>query len=403
MVRDWEAIGDAMSMHLHERIPELAADHDPALLAETRASCGANVGQILRALAHGEPVEILVTPPEAAEYARGFVRRDLPISVLLRAYRLGQGFFWDRWTATLSERTPAGSEQSEAIAASSRWIFDYIDQICSDLVDVYATAREHWARTPAAVRAETARRLLSGELRDPREASRLLGYELQRRHHTGLVLWTSLKNGGGELAALERAAAEAAEALGASDSLVVLSGASHVWAWCSGLTDPALDPETVLQALAPADGLRISVGRVGKDLVGFRDSHLEAAAAARIAVLASRRAKPVTFYDEVEVVSLLSQDLERARAFIRRELGDLGGAEPSTARLRETMLVLLEEGMSNSRAARRLFVHNNTVVYRAARAQELLGHRLTERRIQITTALMLAQTLGESVLGPESQ
>jgi DNA-binding PucR family transcriptional regulator len=106
----------------------------------------------------------------------------------------------------------------------------------------------------------------------------------------------------------------------------------------------------------------------------------------------------VTLYDDVEVVSLLSEDLERARAFIRHELGELAGSQQSVARLRETMLVLLEEGMSNSRAARRLYVHNNTVVYRAARAQELLGHRLVDRRIQVTAALMLAQTLGYAAL-----
>ena len=59
--------------------------------------------------------------------------------------------------------------------------------------------------------------------------------------------------------------------------------------------------------------------------------------------------------------------------------------------------------MSNSRAAQRLHVHPNTVAYRTARAQELLGHRLADRRIQVTSALMLAQTLGEVVLdGGES-
>jgi hypothetical protein len=398
LLPDAVAIADAMANVLHERIPELAADRDQALQAETRASCLANVGQVLRALSRGESLDHLVTPPEAVEYARGYVRRDLAVTVLLRAYRLGQAFFWERLAAALSEAAAGGALQGDALPATSAWLFEYVDRISSDLVAVYGAEREHWARTPAAMRAETARALLSGELRDAHQASRLLGYELTRRHHTGVVLWHSLGEHAGELSALERIAADAAEVLGASDSLTVLSGASQLWLWCSGLTAPDAAHAAALRGIPAIDGIRIAVGRTASDLAGFRRTHLEASAAARVALLAGPVAESVTLYDDVEVVSLLCEDLERARAFIRHELGELASSEQSVARLRETMLVLLEEGMSNSRAARRLYVHNNTVVYRAARAQELLGHRLVDRRIQVTAALMLAQTLGDAAL-----
>jgi DNA-binding PucR family transcriptional regulator len=135
-------------------------------------------------------------------------------------------------------------------------------------------------------------------------------------------------------------------------------------------------------------------------LDGFRRSHFEARAAARVGVLAGSRAAAVTMYDDVELVSLLSGDVERARAFVQDELRGLAGPGKPVARLRETMLVLLEEGMSNAHAAERLFVHHNTVVYRTARAQELLGRRIVDRRFQVTAALMLAQTLGDALLEP---
>jgi hypothetical protein len=393
-----DEIADEMAVQIHARIPELAADYDGALVAETRSSCRSNVGQVLRGLGRSEHVDHLVTPPEAVEYARGYVRRELPVAVLLRSYRIGQGYFWERWAAAMSEQTADGPALTEALSSSSRWVFDYMDLITTDLVAVYAEARDHWSRTPAALRADTARGLLGGKLKDAREASRLLGYELQRRHHTGLVIWQSLEEYAGDPHGLEAAAGQTADALGAGDSLKVTSGASELWLWCSGMSAPEGDLTERLSDLQLAAGVRIAVGRVGTNLAGFRESHLEAAAAARIAVTAGARSQPVTFYDEVEVVSLMSQDLDRARAFVRHELGGLAGADQSIARLRETMLVLLEEGMSNSRAARRLYVHNNTVVYRAARAQELLGHKLAERRIQVTAALMLTQTLGDSVL-----
>jgi DNA-binding PucR family transcriptional regulator len=405
LVADSDAIADGMAYHLHDRIEALAAENDPALLAETRASCRSNVGQLLRSFARGETIQNIVTPPEAVEYARGYVRRGLPLAALLRAYRLGQAYFWQRWEAALTEtvaqangRSPNPARLTEALAASSAWVFDYIDAVCNDLVEVYGAARENWARSPAAVRAETARHLLSGEIADARHASHLLGYELHRRRHTGLVLWQELQERAGGIAQLQRVAGEVAEALAASDSLVVLSGASELWVWCSDLAPSGIDVATALSELPSAWGVRIAVGRTAEDLAGFKQTHVEAAAAARVAVLAGEKASPVSFYDDLEVVSLLSQDLERARELVRHELGDLAKPELAAARLRETMLVLLEEGMSNSRAAKRLYVHNNTVVYRAARAQELLGHRLADRRIQVTTALMLAQTLGDAVL-----
>jgi DNA-binding PucR family transcriptional regulator len=286
------------------------------------------------------------------------------------------------------------------MVASSAWVFEYIDRICNQLVIEYTSAHDQWVRTPEAIRTETVRGILSGAIRDERVAGQLLGYEMRRRHHIGLVMWMSPTNGA-DARTLDRAAHVAAEALGMNDPLVVALGGSEVWAWCSRLGRPELSPHETLKTIDQAIGVRLAAGRVRIGMDGFRASHVEASSAARVAVLAGERATTVTMYDDVELVSLLSADLERARAFVSDELQGMAGSEPQTARLRETMLVLLEEGMSNSRAAQRLYVHHNTVVYRTARAQELLGRRIADRRIQLTAALMLAQTLGNAVLGHE--
>ena len=72
-----------------------------------------------------------------------------------------------------------------------------------------------------------------------------------------------------------------------------------------------------------------------------------------------------------------------------RELGPLAeGGEP-TRRLVATLLVFLEEGASFARAARRLRVHENTIGYRVRRAEELLGHRIADRRLELHVALQL--------------
>jgi len=69
-----------------------------------------------------------------------------------------------------------------------------------------------------------------------------------------------------------------------------------------------------------------------------------------------------------------------------------GGLERA-ARLRATVRVYLEENLSPARAARRLGIHQNTVVYRVKRSEELLGHAIEQRRLQIEVALRLSDMI----------
>jgi DNA-binding PucR family transcriptional regulator len=398
LVRDRE-VAAGMADRLHTAIPELAQDRAGPLMAHTRDACRANVSQVLRALARGEPLDELGAPPEAIECARSYVRRELPLAVLLRTYQVGQAYFLERWTGAMAAQTRGDPELGTALVASTASVFSYVDKVCGQLVAEYGKARERWARTPEAVRAETARAILDGTLRDDREASRLLGHELARRQHLGVVIWHPAAPSAAPVPRrLERAASAIAESLGMSEPLVVLPGGSELWAWLSGLKRPEIDPRVRLASIDQPPGVRIAVGRPWTGIDGFRRSHLEARAAAAVAVQARQAAPAVTHYDDVELVALLSADLERARAFVAYELDGLAGSDRASERLRETILVLLEEGMSNTRAAQRLHVHPNTIAYRTARAQESLGHRLVDRRIQVAAALMLAQTLGDVVL-----
>jgi hypothetical protein len=394
LVRDQE-IAAGMADRLQAAIPELAPDRAGALTAHTRDTCRANVSQVLRALARGEPLDELGAPPDAIECAQSYVRREIPLAVLLRTYQLGQAYFLERWTGALAAQARGNPELGAALVASTAWVFSYVDKVCDQLVAEYGEARERWARTPEAVRAETARAILEGTLRDDREAGRLLGHELARRHHLAVVIWASATP---VPQLLERAASAIADSLGMSEPLVVLPGGSELWAWLSGLKPPEVDAWVRLASIDQPPGVRIAAGRLWTGIDGFRRSHLEARAAAAVAVQAGQTARAVTYYDDIELVSLLSADLERARAFVAYELDGLAGSDRASERLRETILVLLEEGMSNSRAAQRLHVHSNTIAYRTARAQELLGRRLVDRRIQVAAALMLAQTLGDVVL-----
>jgi DNA-binding PucR family transcriptional regulator len=76
---------------------------------------------------------------------------------------------------------------------------------------------------------------------------------------------------------------------------------------------------------------------------------------------------------------------------VERELGRLASDDDAARRMSATLRVFLEEGTSYVRAARRLGVHQNTVLYRVHRAEELLGHRIADRELEVRVALRLAR------------
>ncbi|HET9120915.1 MAG TPA: helix-turn-helix domain-containing protein, partial [Solirubrobacterales bacterium] len=226
-------------------------------------------------------------------------------------------------------------------------------------------------------------------------ASGRLGYEL-RRHHVAM----RVSGGANEVAGLERAVAEAAGALGDTDPLVIPSGAARFDVWCGSFEPPATD---ALERYEPPPSILVAFGKPGEGVGGFRNSYGEAKQAARIGALVGETKPQVTSYAQVELVSLLASDLPRARAFATGQLGPLAVSGGTTERLRETVLAFLVSGGSPTRVAAELFVHKNTVAERIKRAEDLLGHGVTDRPVELEAALTLAAALGDAVLVEDSQ
>jgi PucR C-terminal helix-turn-helix domain/GGDEF-like domain len=385
-------ISQGMADHLATKVPELAPADDDELREETRASCEANIDQILRLLRSGADVDALVVPIAAAEYVRGLVQRGITLPVLLRSYRVGHAWLWDRWSQALHDRIDDHEELVAAQDQSSAYMFAYVDRISDVLVEEYGTERERMVRGAAQLRAETVRAILAGETLDEELAVRRLGYELRRQH-----VALRVSSGASELRGLERAAGEAAAALGPGQPLIVPSGVASLDVWW-GAYEPVSDE--ALEAYEPPEGIRVAFGEPGHGVAGFRRSHAEAVQAARVAALAAD-ARAVTSYRRVELVTLMASDLPRARRFVASRLGPLASPAEPAARLRETVLAFLVAGGSSTRVAKELFVHQNTVAYRVKRAEELLGRRVTEDPVELTCALTLAAALGRAVLAGE--
>ncbi|MFF4274341.1 hypothetical protein [Streptomyces sp. NPDC001536] len=102
-------------------------------------------------------------------------------------------------------------------------------------------------------------------------------------------------------------------------------------------------------------GALVSAGRPSHGLDGFRATHEEAKAAARVTLHSSARSHDRTvLFEDVRLAALLTSDPERARSFVRDELGALGHSRE--ALLRETVRVYLECNCSPATAAARLDV-----------------------------------------------
>ncbi len=96
-------------------------------------------------------------------------------------------------------------------------------------------------------------------------------------------------------------------------------------------------------------------------------------------------------------VLLRATEPDELRAFALRVLRPLLGADGrASVDLLDTLRVYLDEGGVRRRAARRLFVHVNTIVYRLDRIERLLGRDLADPRdaFELTLALRILDLTG---------
>jgi DNA-binding PucR family transcriptional regulator len=359
--------------------PVLASD--PGLAYRTRASTNANVRRWVVATADrpDRPVGVDV-PPEALDLARDVVRRGMDRDGLLTAYRTGQNVVWGRWMRCAREEGLDGEKLVAVLDVGSRSLFGFVDGILNAIAARMEQERDELIGGAPARHRETVGLILDGAPISEARASARLGYELTRAH-TAAILWAqeaTIEHG-----ELEQLALELARALGAGRPFSVTAGQAALWAWISGV---APDPDTLAPALerVPTDA-SIALGSTRTGIAGFRDSHLEARAAQRLLIRnphGPRRAA----YADVQVVSLASQDEQRAAGFVVDVLGELGRAD---GELRETVRVYLQQDGSAARAAALLHTHRNTILKRLARAEALLPRPLAGRGLEVRLALEL--------------
>jgi DNA-binding PucR family transcriptional regulator len=389
MLADVEQLGRELDAAEIAFTPELGAD--AAIMAEVSASNRANVNRLLTVLAEGQVAPLRADiPAEALDIVRTIVRRGIDLDVIFHAYRRGQNLAWRHWMGYAERVVSSGPELIQLLRVSAEVMFDFVDQLISQVITEAQREREEVLGGALARRTETVRLILDGAPVDQGGAGRRLGYQLDRRH-TALVLWA---DAGQEIThgALESAATLLARAAGGQLPLVLPAGTTTLWAWFGSRAEP--DPDALREAAARAEpGIRVAVGPTREGITGFRRSHAAALDMHRL-LIGNPAGERVALHRDLEVTALVARDRAGAAEFVAATLGPLGADTATAHRLRETLRVYLDEADNAPRAADRLHTHRNTVLQRVARATELLGYRPADRRLPLRLALELTHHLG---------
>jgi len=132
----------------------------------------------------------------------------------------------------------------------------------------------------------------------------------------------------------------------------------------------------------------VGVSRVSQGLADLPDCYGQA----RRAVEVGRRVGgggSTTYFDQLGLHRLIAlvPDPDELRAFAHDVLGPL--AEPAGAELRETLQVLLDANFNLAAAARTQFFHYNTMRYRVAKLERMLGPLSSDPHLRLDVAVAL--------------
>ena len=229
-----------------------------------------------------------------------------------------------------------------------------------------------------AERREVVELIIAGAPISPQRAASRLGYNLDQTH-TAAVIWSDLAES--EASQLDLASERLARTAGAHRPLSVVASAATRWVWIPARVAP--DPAPLGKVIDDLRGVRIAIGSTAHGIEGFRRSHLDALASQRL-LARLHSTQRVASFERVQLVSLVTENPDRADQFITDTLGELQRASPE---IRTAVLAFVAEQCNASRAATRLYTHRNTQLRRISRAEQLLPRPLEDNSVDVAVAL----------------
>lgn len=319
---------------------------------------------------------------------RETARLAFPLRDMVRGLRVVQRH-WTEVLLDLAEQRLAPSDRPERVRQMLEALTRFFDDTIDSVMVEYLNERQRLLDCARSTRREMVLRLLAGEPAE--DAGGVLGLDLTH-HHLAVALGCGERVAGSDALA-PALVEELACVLRAPCQLVVPGTDEEQWAWLSGPCafdeDALAEAKAVLARRIP----RAGIGRPRPGREGFCRALAEARDALRVARLRPD-GEGVVAFEEVRLAALLSADLDRARAFVLDELGELAGDLPALAELRSTLRAYFESDQSLVKTAARLYLHRNTVVYRLRRIEQLLGRPVGEHALELHAALDLVANLG---------
>ncbi|MEI7056659.1 helix-turn-helix domain-containing protein [Nocardioides sp. CCNWLW239] len=360
------------------QLPQLAAD--PLLTKDLDQSTDSQWRAFLEMVVAADYRHHL--PAQAGNLARSLARRGMDLGVLLKVYRAAHQLVFAYLSEVTQEPPLPRPGRDEALvfiwSRAGQWIDDTVEQ----LIETFYAERQLLVEGALARRASLIDGLLQETVKPTEQVSADLRHRLDH-WQTGFVVWQT--SGVVHDRDLEMFAGELARLVGAPAPLLHVAGHRDRWGWLATATPPDLSGAQELSGRLTGSGVRISLGTSQRGADGFRRSHHEARAAHKVAT-AGVLAPPVVDYHEVELLCLVDGNRDLVERMVLREVGPLCGADKNLAQVRQTTLAFLTHRNLDA-VAEALFVHKNTVRYRLGKAEELLGHPLTERAAYVELAL----------------
>jgi hypothetical protein len=400
ILRDRDRLIAELSASMRAQVAAL--DSDTRLRGLFEAGTTDNLMSVLDFVQNDAAEHEVHAPARALVYARTLAQRDVPLSALIRAYRVGHAGFLDvamRYAVELG-----GPGSAAAIIRIVNRTAVYIDRVCEHVGVAYEQERDRWVGSRGGLRQEWVARVLDGSADDIGRAEQVLRYPLTG-HHVAVNAWTEP-----QLSA--RAAMDVLDAVRAAlvpllgnprRALLVPTDEREVRMWFSVSRDLTIDVDAIQRALSALSlPVRVAIGGRGDGVEGFRRSLRRADRVRELVLLAGDDAPRAVSHEQVAAIALLSDDIEELRRYVADCLGELATDNQRNLWLRETLRVFLANNRGYAAAAQELAVHRNTVQYRVGQAVELIGHVFDDpdRTLHLHLALQAARWLGPAVLRP---
>lgn len=376
-------------------------DHDSRMVDLLNASITENVVAATHFLEHGGEEDDVEAPSAALAYARALAQRDVPLSAMIRAYRIGHNQFVDQAITVLGTRRL----QDDSLTAAAELVHRaalWIDRVCDQVGVVYEQERDRWVSSRSGLRQHWVNKVLTGGS-DIGRAEEALQYRFDRLH-LAAIIWPDdgvATRSVGEL--LDEASAiigHRLETTGPSLMVPTDEREARLW-WPIDHISNAVD--TLVPAVKDAGlAVHVAVGEPGLGVEGFRRSLHQAEQAHVVALAGADGSRRVTSYAAVAPVALMANQPEDLRRFVRSVLGDLAVDEERSQWLRDTLREFLARNRSYAATAEALYLHRNTIQYRVSQALDKCGVSLDDPDVvvQVQVALLACRWMGRAVLTP---